>query len=336
MVSTDLKGVTLLELLVVISIIAVISGIGLAFFSHSNRQLDFQGTAGEIISILRYARSTARTEKMLTRVMIDPAKREIYYFKRQTLGLWHFEDDALEISTGAFNRPAKLLEGARLTDDGKFGRAVLMDGIGLIDCGDIPVVSPEQGLEIEAWVYLFGATFQTIVEKHGEYSFQIESDGSLTARVGHLSLTTASALVPLNCWAHLMFVYDTETLRIFINKQSVAVVDGKTELKNDRSYLTISSPGSRFNGKIDEVKINAIVKSEIFKLQPSDLVITAPLIEPNGLITLEFDDRGRLKYQSIPGTPADNEGVQIKFTAPSSNSSFILEIDGSGNAKIKW
>ena len=321
------QAVTLIELLVVISILAVISGIGMAFFSHSNRQLDFQSTSGEIISIIRFARSAARTEKMPTRVVIDPVKKEIYCFKRQILGLWHFEDTGLAGSTGAFNRSAELAGGAELTPDGKFGQGVNLPGFGLIDCGDIPVVFPDQGLEIEAWVYLFEteqSRNQTIMVKAGEYRFEIAADRGLFGRFDQLVVNSRSGIVPLNRWVRLRLVYDQEVLQLFINKQKVAERSGSASLKDDKSSLTVSSHAYPLNGKVDEIKISAIVKGRRFKLQPSDVNISSRS-GSNGLIVLQFDERGRLNYSQI----------RIKFESPSVRSSFELKIDSFGNVKME-
>ncbi len=55
-----LSGVTLIELMVVMSIIAILMGAGIAMMSESNKDLGLRASRGQVLGLCRYARTAAR------------------------------------------------------------------------------------------------------------------------------------------------------------------------------------------------------------------------------------------------------------------------------------
>ena len=101
------KGFTIVELLVVLSIIALIMGVGLATMTHSGRQFSFQAVRGEMVSLVRYTRSNATIEKGVSVIVIDPIKKQIYTRSRRAAGL------SPPLGTSGPGRPSSFARRAR-------------------------------------------------------------------------------------------------------------------------------------------------------------------------------------------------------------------------------
>jgi prepilin-type N-terminal cleavage/methylation domain-containing protein len=85
-------GVTLLELLVVISILGVLLGLGVGVYG-SLATPDVLA-AERIRDALRAARLLAQREGAPAAVIVDPAGGDVYALGLHAAGNWHFEDDA--------------------------------------------------------------------------------------------------------------------------------------------------------------------------------------------------------------------------------------------------
>ena len=91
------RAMTLVELLVTISIIAVLMGIGLGVYWRMNRGLALQAAVSGIESALRAARAFAVHEHAPAMVVFRPRPDEprligqVFALGRQTVSCWHFE-----------------------------------------------------------------------------------------------------------------------------------------------------------------------------------------------------------------------------------------------------
>lgn len=333
------KAFSVLELLVVITIIGIITGIGLAVLSHSGRQFGFQAIRGEIVSMIRYTRSNAMAQKGTATVVIDPNKKRIFSSVRRTVGLWHFEDINGNISTGAFGNNATLHNEANIWSPGKVGNGLMITSTGYAECGSIPIAIENQGIAIECWIsptiILTIATQKTIIDITNG-GIMIDLDGTITISYGSLATTTPPAIIPTDRWSYIAMFYEPDytvsdgsgTLSLFINNIFSGSIKGNPSVSPGKWKFNIGSPTDTFNGMVDEVKSSIISETELLQLEP-DIVLEAdfgagfqPLTTP---VPVQFDKRGNLTT-TVP---------LIRLTSSSTRDSFILEITSWGAVKLR-
>jgi len=333
------RGVTLLELLIVLAIIAVLTGMGLAVMSRSDKQMSFSGTRGAMISLIRYARSAAITKKLSTRVVIEPVTKQMYCLIPQTVGLWHFEDNQNGVTTGALGCDGKLSAGVLITSEGKYGKALLFDKGGVVDCGRLlmprDAESLRNGVVLDAWVYPEVIEDEVILERSDDISLALHKDGRLSGRLGGLTVTTPGTdTVPIQGWSHIRLCYQNDILALLVNHKLVAQVTGVTELSSICA-LTVSSNTFPFKGKIDEVSIGFYSKVDVYCMQPEDITaFDVRLVGSDGQtgttaqegpIIIQFDDQGQLVQPVGP----------IRYASESAKDAFEVAVTFSGTVSVK-
>jgi Tfp pilus assembly protein FimT len=325
---------SLVELLVVLSIIAVMAGVGLAVLSFSGRQMGFQGVRGEIVSMLRYTRSNAITEKGTSTLVIDPVERRIYTCARRTVGLWHFEDNTNGNSTGAFGNNAQLNGDADIFVDGRIGNCFMITSIGWAQCGTIPIMTQNQGISIECWISATPPalpTKRTVIElSNGGIS--IEDDDSIEITYGGLSTRTSPAFIPYQRWTHIVMTYEPDytlsdnsgILSLYVNNMFVGSKNGIAAVMPGKWDVMVSNPVSSFIGMIDEVKISVIAEIDKITLE-SDISIIEGASALATPLMIQFDKKGNLVQPVSP----------LTFISSSARDSFILEVTFWGSVKIR-
>lgn len=71
-------GYTLIELLIVMSVIAMVAGLGVPFFARSFERAELKSTAGQVASLMRMARQEAIARKTVFSAVIDPGQKAAY------------------------------------------------------------------------------------------------------------------------------------------------------------------------------------------------------------------------------------------------------------------
>jgi len=131
------RGATLVELLVTISIMAILMGIGLGVYWRMNRGLALQAAVSGVESALRAARAFAVQEHSPAMVVFRPRPDErelvgqVFALGRQPVSCWHFElsDFAGTKLLGALGQEAVFPEGGQFhAVEGKVGGAVELLG----------------------------------------------------------------------------------------------------------------------------------------------------------------------------------------------------------------
>jgi prepilin-type N-terminal cleavage/methylation domain-containing protein len=295
-------GVTLTELLVVLAVIAIVLGVGMAFMTESTNDLALCGSADSIVAILRHARSTAITRRTPCSVYIDSEARKVYVLTKRCLALWRFEkkDDTV----------FRMKNGPGIVQ-GRLGNGLYIAGKGYVACGDIRVLSPNQGLVVEGWFLTENRKEQTLFAKGKEYSLTLKPDGTLAAIIANPKPETkepilevrSKNILPLNAWFHAAMVFDGASLAVEVNGNRIgmtALPAGKRlQMPDSEAEFTLGAENCTFSGLVDDVEISALIEEERIPL--SDGVA---LEVPGGKgLRISFDDRGRLDrkiHQDLP------------------------------------
>ncbi|WP_352430530.1 GspH/FimT family pseudopilin [Pyrinomonas sp.] len=126
----DARGLSVIELLVVIAVIAIISVIALPQISSARRQLRFGGVAREVMTQLRYARQQAMSTRQAHTFRYDDQTKQITIINNGEVGVGNTSPDrivrtvslavaglsASEIIYGALpNAPTTLPDGTSFT-----------------------------------------------------------------------------------------------------------------------------------------------------------------------------------------------------------------------------
>jgi len=282
------RAVTLIELMVVLSVIAIILGVGLAFLTSATRDLEFRSAVGQFRTLLRYARSEAIAQHSPAYVEVDPTPdhREMRAVTKRPIALWHFEDPEC---TGAFGQNGKMHGGDLVR--GKLGSALSLGTGDSVDCGELPVFRPDQGILLEAWLLLNSRQAQTLFTCEGEYALRVSADGGLAGEAGGKKADAQGSQVPVGRWFETKLVYDGKVVLLFQDGQVVGASedDGKPgELDTRGSRFVIGADKNGVDGLVDEVRVSAILATESRKM-PEGVTIVG-----DAAVQIWFDDRGRL------------------------------------------
>ncbi len=198
------SGFTLTELMVVLGIIAITLGFGVAMIGRNDKGMGLRAGTNQVIATVRFARGSAIAERSPSYVVIDAADRTLSHVSKKTMGLWHLEDT---LTTGALGRNGAP-SGGQLVP-GRIGQAYYFQAAGLIDCGALAPYAPEQGLVLECWAFLEEHSPMILLAKGDDYGLRITREGYLEAYVGELRISTAPEVVPFKKWFYVEAILTT-------------------------------------------------------------------------------------------------------------------------------
>ncbi len=301
------RGATLLEMVVVIGIVALLMGLGVAVLNRTKRDLGLRAAAGQVVSILQAARAAAMAERSPARVEADDKARTVAAAVRRTQGLWHLESDVdLENpprvlpteSEGAYGQNAKLNGGAPAP--GAIGKGWRISPPRSILCPDAAAVPPVRGLHVELWAKPDDvARPQTVWRKGMSAGLRIEAGGELTGVLktadGQARPVRSSRYkVRPQAWTRLELDYDGRALCLRADGAEVGRLDGAGwEIIPDVSPLEVGAAREGFAGDVDEIRISVYAAPQAFTLPDTvDLAAAA---------TIRFDERGKLDPSAHAG-----------------------------------
>jgi prepilin-type N-terminal cleavage/methylation domain-containing protein len=178
------RGVTLVELLVVMGIIALVTTMGILSQVGITRRNSREGAIEQVIAVVRQARVSAVEGGRGAVVRIDPADGALYGLSTEIVAAWHFEETVSgggsepDRTPGARSMDAELLDGdsnggfwndpPTIYEYGALGRCLsfnfdLVNGVAqpgwrqYVDCGSYPVYELADGIRAEAYVRPGGA-----------------------------------------------------------------------------------------------------------------------------------------------------------------------------------
>ncbi|MFH1227451.1 MAG: LamG-like jellyroll fold domain-containing protein [Planctomycetota bacterium] len=335
------KGITLVELLVVFSLIAIMGGIGLGIWSHSGKQVGFQAQRGEINAMIQLVQTMARIEKRSVSLTVDPAAKEAYYITKKTYGQWHFEDyiTATDTTTGAFGLNGQLSGPITVTANGYVGSGLFLENIpnSSSPCcriNKIPLLNRAEGLMVELAIYptlMAQGLNLVILYKNGGFSLMLTENDSIRLTFGESAVSTTANTIRCQRWTPLCFMFEPDVygqvqsngkLSLYLNGVlqdqllNVAKLAGE-----DPITIGASEGGPPFIGMVDELRISGLNKSDPVKFEPADTVISVTMVDgsPSPLtppFTLVINKDGYLAGGS----------VRLRFSSNSLHDSFEVVI----------
>jgi len=329
------SGFTMLELLVVLLIVALISGIGLTFISSLNKQFSFPALRGAVVSLLRFARNQAFTEKTSSYVIFDSKEKQMYGLIHKNIRLWHMENIEDNKTSGAFGFNGEISGDVTVVTHGRYGNSLMFKNGGTINFGNIAFQGDEVSLILEMWVYPVSQTEQTVMMFQND-PLTIKSDLSVECKIGDLQLISAPNIIRLGKWTHFKILYDSDDalfpaghtgcLRLFLDDKLVLETIGVNSLGGRGKTFFIGSASDTFCGKIDEVIIGVIVEVERKEIQPLNVLITSNIKPVDDKIKISFNAQGNLE---------NNSAIEINFSLLSKKDDFNININSSGIVQLK-
>ena len=301
------RGLTLLELLLVLAILAVVLGSGLGTFAALRvgpRQ------AGAVVqSALRSASSAAAEQGDGASVRFDVAASRLWVERLQTVGTWHFEGD-LE---GAFGLRG---DGRGLEfEDGWIGRALRFSGAptstAAIAVRDDPAFDLSLGFAFDVFVRRAGDGGGRVFDLGRVVVLDVGARGDVRVRFtpdndrgqgGGVVLRSPAGLVAPGRWVRVGAGYDGARFWLEVEGIPIEILEVRGRVAPLNGPLILSDPAHPFSGALDRLVVRALVRGE-----PIDL----PKGQRFGEGTAErvvFDGDGRLE-RAEHATPARVELV---------------------------
>ncbi|MBN1441188.1 MAG: prepilin-type N-terminal cleavage/methylation domain-containing protein [Planctomycetes bacterium] len=316
-------GFTILEILVVLSILALLGGLSIGAFQAARRSYLLAASAARIQGILRAARNTSIATSTPSFVVIDPAARLVKAQSYETIGEWSFEGrGAASGGLAGFSQDSAVAGSA----PGRVG-AGLAPGT-YVDCGRSSRFDVRDGLFLEAWVRHEEAVAipappdqgkarrvrleplreeeekpaRCIAARKGAFSFGMTPWGALEAAIGPYRARTAPGVVPPFRWVFVTVRYDGQSLAVAadgVDRELRPIARGAapgggdpssklpSEIPLTREPFTISSPESPFPGCIDEVRLRGRIEPLAYEHADFEMIL-------GWKRTIHFDARGHL------------------------------------------
>ncbi len=313
------QGLTIIELLVVMGLIAVLSGIGVGMMRKRDSNLTTEVNGRLLRSILRQARNSAKTSGAGVVVRLDPEENLVEASPISLGGCWHFEDE-----TGSRNM--QIQSAVELVDDGWMGRALKLSG-GSIDLGNSPFFEATQGFRLRFKLKPDAGSKGVLIKRQNGFKLTLTEEGAIRGEIiagkqnQTVSLKTRPGLVTADRWQDVSFIYDRLEMAIEIDGvQYAAKAEHRRLFVDPKAHLLVG--GDSFKGLLDELRYDVALDGKIEEFTTGvDVVAGADLI-------VRFDGNGRLdkRFHKKPvtlilqGDAPDEESdpvreeIRIEFT----------------------
>lgn len=283
-------GITLLELLLVMGLLATVFGAGLGLFAALD--LEQRQAAGVVKEALRTARESALSRQAPARVRVDAAAGTLEPMRLLVIGTWAFErGDVPGQVEGAFGLDGAAT-GGTWVEDGWIGDALSLAGDGLVEIPvqDEPDWDLRDGFRIELalrrddtgggrLLRLGGAVGLDVGAAGGVRAWftpVLEEEGDVPRAAGRVQIESDPAVVPPGRWVRLVLAYDRRTLTL--------IADGvpRVELEETRpvwtidDFLVLSDEDRPFPGTVDSLVVSAMAVDQPLRLPESVRLEGAP------------------------------------------------------------
>jgi prepilin-type N-terminal cleavage/methylation domain-containing protein len=289
-------GFTLLELMVVLSIIGIVMGIGAGMFLASREEGGLRTGFQSLLTMARFAHTQALVRRVPAGLRVDlrdPASPRLEVLLDRTFGLWHGEDLK---TTGAYGIDGHV-SGVSL-EPGKYGFAFCFKGSGGIRVDGLQLPVAADALTLEAWVNPEDLTGrQVIVEKKGEFSLRLESNGEIAGGFGSggARLRSGDCRLAAEQWSRIRLTVEDGVSELVLNDRVIANGTLNRLPAPGEAPVVI---GEGFRGLIDEVCLRGRVLEESAVLDASlKVACTGAAEDPQAkgrLFRVLFTSEGRL------------------------------------------
>lgn len=277
------SGMTLIEVLVVLTLIGAISAFGVAMMRKQDKGLMLDTGARVIRSSLRIARNSARKSGSGAIVRISPVDRSVQAYPVEIAGNWHFEDD-----TGAYGR--RIQGGVPIVEGGMLGKCAKTQGAS-IDLGNYPMFDSRDGFRFGIWLKTDRPASGTIVSRAKSFRLGLNESGALTAelQVGDqnesLRMETRPGVVTPGKWIYVAIAYDR--VEFTIEAQNVVFARQLEARPTARAQGNLLLGGG-VPGSFDEARFDVVVAEQ------EETLKGRVAIDSKEDIIVRFDAEGRL------------------------------------------
>ena len=258
------RGVTLIELVVVIVIFSMLLGMSVAMFRNANKDLGVRAALAHTVALLRSASEHARGEGSPTAVVFDIKDHTVHTLTKETLGMWHLED-----GQGLAGRPPATIGGVSSVQ-GYFGNGSQFKSGNTIGCGTLPINMPDPGISLEFHLFRIPARGRQVICTLGTMvEVSIEANGRLVGKVGTVTVHSNDYyLNKFDQWYTIQFIYNTMETKLYVNDVEVGSRNGKAEWKADGA-LTLGSVRDGMTGILDEFRVSLVIPRDKYQLPVS-------------------------------------------------------------------
>ena len=283
-------GLTLLELMIVMGLLAMIVGVGAGMFAGLNP--GERTAVGLVQNLLRTAHNSAVARSAPARVRIDRETGALTAEGMEVIGTWHFESADMR-GANEMDGVALSVSDTAITPRGYQGSAVSFAGEPPGARVEFPIQTDpaydfELGFAIELAVRLESYGAAPMIDVGGAVSVEAARLGALEAsffaltvdRLGQLargarvSVETPPGVLRTGRWVRLRVVYDRRALRVFADGVEVAAVWESSSVWRVEGPLVLSGGRSPFPGAIDNLVVSAVTGEQRAAL-PAGVVFTA-------------------------------------------------------------
>lgn len=278
-------GMTILELLVVMTLIAMMAGFTVGMIRKRDSSLTVEVNGRLVRSILRQARNSARSTGGGVMVRLDPERNLVEASPMELGGNWHFED-------GTSSRRQAVSAALELVDEGMMGRAVRLSG-SAVDLGSSIFYSGDQGLRLLFWIKPDRLTDGVLFLRENGYKISLDETGALRAEVSvgqqkdTVSLQTRSGLVAPGRWTRVALGYDRIEIAIEVDGVLQGFRPETRPLFQDGKPAGVSIGGG-YEGLLDELRLDVARSGVLEEISTGcEVALDCDLI-------VRFDGKGRL------------------------------------------
>ncbi len=255
------RGMTLLELLVVMAIIAAVTGVAVGLIKRRDKGLLLESNARLVRASLRLARNAAINSGVGSLIRLDPEDLAVEAAIVEQAGVWHFEDDR--------GSRGMRVDGGTIEEGGKLGRCLEVTG-GEVDLGSYPWFDAVYGFRLGFWIRLEELKGGSLASRGSVFHLSLGREGGLEAELGlggaqpdRVRISTGPHLLAPGRWTHVALLYDGVAIRIEVDHVLRAERrESRPLVREPKAHLALGGAGDGITARMDEVRYDAILEGE--------------------------------------------------------------------------